>query len=261
MNKQGHVALGILAGSATLFLPLPFPETNQGLIAKALVVLVTSISALLPDLDHKTSTASQKIQFSAKHRRQFKTAGAVTLLIGIVLLLCQWQWGTGSTWSSVIKTAPYWCAGGILLLSLAHLRAIILSGSGIALMWAYYVYHLQWIAVLVALALFILPLVKHRGIIHTPEFAAVLSFGLLSFAGQENIWIQAILLGVVVGWWAHLAGDIFGTDGIHSLLLPKVGVALRLFSNGGKVERWISKCCWFGSFGIWIFLLQQTFIH
>ncbi len=256
LNKKGHVALGILAGSVAAFLPLPYPNGWNGLLFKSVMIAVTGIAALLPDLDHKTSTSSQKIQFSAKHRKQLRIGGSIIALIGLLLQL----WMLTQHWPNSVDAWARSPGIWILLLLLAHLRTLILSGAGIVLLWLYHFYDWHWITAFAGAAFLILPTVKHRGIIHTPEFATALSIGLLSFAGAESIWIQAVVLGLVVGWWAHLAGDIFGTDGIHSLFVPKVGIALRLFSNGGAAEKWIANTCWIASIGIWMYVIQQTLI-
>lgn len=259
MNKKGHMALGVLAGSAATLLPIPFPEGGQGFVFKALLIAVTGVAALLPDIDHKTSTVSSLLQFSAKRRKQMRSVGGIGLLIALVLWGLPWI-GVIAPSEKLTSSAILVGLAGALSMALAHVRTLALSGAGIALLWAYHLYDLHWIALFIGGALLIIPAVQHRGIIHTPEFAAVLSLGLLTFAGTEAWWLQSIALGLVVGWWAHLAGDIFGTDGIHSLLLPKLGVALRWFANGGRAENHIALCCWMGSIAIWLFVFQQTFL-
>lgn len=252
MNKKGHMALGVLAGSTIALAPLPYPEGWMGFASRALVIMVTAIASLLPDADHKTSTVSSKVQFSAKYRKRFRLWGSLGIIIGLLL----WIYG-GHTlqWKAMqqIEFAGVLVAGsGVLLTLLAHLRTIIFSFIGIGFLYAYQFYNFHWVAALLGAAFLLLPLVKHRGIIHTPEFATTLSLGLLSFSGTEAWWVQALMWGVIVGWWAHLAGDIFGSDGIHSLFAPKIGVALHWFSNGGKVESAIAKICWSTSFILWI---------
>ncbi|MDN4090893.1 metal-dependent hydrolase [Paenibacillus polymyxa] len=254
MNKKGHVALAIAAGSGVLLAaPVLTGNAVQGVISSVLVVALSAIGGLAPDLDHKTSTASQFIQLSARRRHMLQKLSIVLLVIGAALFAGQFLWGrvSGLT-SELLKSAPFWIGAGVLSWAFARLRSLVLIGAGALLLAAYNFYDWHWIAAFGGASLMILPLVKHRGIIHTPEFAVALTVGLLSLSGQHSVTVQALALGFVTGWWAHLAGDCFGREGIHSLFLPKIGIALKLFSNGGAVENWIARFCWVASVMMWV---------
>ncbi|GIP61144.1 hypothetical protein J15TS10_49580 [Paenibacillus woosongensis] len=144
---------------------------------------------------------------------------------------------------------------GIMAGCLARLRMIILIASGTLMLTGYAVYDWHWIALFTGIALIIMPFVKHRWIIHTPEFAIVLSIGLFVFGDQYPGLVMASCLGFIVGWWSHLFGDIFGSEGIRSLFFPKLKIALKLFDNGGNAERMISNLCQLGGIMIWVFYL------
>ncbi|ARR10724.1 metal-dependent hydrolase [Paenibacillus bovis] len=265
MNKKGHMALGALAGSLVAIAPLPYPSGLLGLLARAAVVGVTTVAALLPDADHKTGTVSNHVQFSAKTRRKLRTGGVIGLVAGLLIWLLMgayWPLSEQSLWKGLqhlpVAASPLASLSGLLIMTagllsmlLAHMRTLVFSAVGILLLYGFHVYDWHWITAFAGVAFLILPIVQHRGIIHTPEFAAALSLGLWSFAGGEVWWLQAIAIGLITGWWAHLAGDIFGSEGIHSLLAPKIGVALHWFSNGGKAENTISRFCWMASFVLW----------
>lgn len=260
MNKKGHVALAIAAGSGVLLAaPALTGNAVRGVIPSVLVVALAAIGGLAPDLDHKTSTASQLIQLSARRRHMLQKLSAVLLVIGAVLFAGQFLWGrAGGLANDLLKSAPFWLGAGVLSWAFARLRSLVLIGAGALLLAAYNFYDWHWIAAFGGTALMILPLVKHRGIIHTPEFAAALTVGLLSLSGQHGSTVQALALGFVTGWWAHLAGDCFGREGIHSLFLPRVGIAMKLFSNGGEAERWIARVCWASSVVMWVVLITAS---
>lgn len=251
MNKKGHVALAVACGSGTLLL---FPHTSGQVFTSLLTVAAAAIGGLAPDLDHKTSTASQKIQFSARKRRSFRQLSIVLLTIGASLLL--WTWfgeEQDSGWLPALQHSyPLWLGGGLLFMALSRLRSLVLIGAGALLLLAGSLYDWHWLASFAGAAFMLLPLVKHRGVIHTPEFALALSVGVLSFVEPQGGAVLAIGLGFVIGWWAHLAGDCFGREGIHSLILPKIGIAMKLFSNGGSTERWIARVSWIVSAICWI---------
>lgn len=250
MNKKGHIALAVTGGSAALFL---IPQANEQLLPSFLTVAAAAIGGLAPDLDHKTSTASQKIQFSVQKRRLFKRLGLLFLIIGVLALVSSWMIHPPNRFISlVLKSAPLWLGGGILFMLLSHLRSLILVGVGALLLFAGNIYDWHWITSFAGAALMLLPLVKHRGVIHTPEFALALTVGLLSFSDQYGGVVQALGTGFIAGWWMHLIGDCFGREGIHSLILPRVGIALKLFSNGGVAERWIARICWGCSAVCWV---------
>jgi hypothetical protein len=153
-----------------------------------------------------------------------------------------------------LKSYPIWLGGGILTLLLVKLRNLVLTGAGALLLYGYAIYDWHRLAVFIGISLLILPLLSHRGLIHTPEFAVVLSFGLLSVVHHQSEWIACLAIGFIVGWWTHLVTDCFGSEGIHSQLFPKLKVALQLFHNGGSSERLISKICWVGSVLMWLMI-------
>lgn len=257
MNKQGHVATAILSGSATALL---FPQFSMQTAWLPSVVLIaaSAIGGLAPDLDHKTSTASQLIQFSNPKRKMLRMLSSLLLTVGVFLLGLKFMIpGAGLEYSLWIKSWPIWIGGSILTMLLAKLRTLVLAGAGSLLLYGYAIYDWHWIAVFVGISLIILPLLSHRGFIHTPEFAAILSVGLLSVVQSQNEWISCLAIGFIVGWWTHLAADCFGSEGIHSQVIPKLKIALHLFRNGSTAERLISKSCWVGSILIWVVLFTH----
>ncbi|MGG4145685.1 metal-dependent hydrolase [Paenibacillus algorifonticola] len=221
--------------------------------ASMLYLVAAAIGSLAPDLDHKTSTASNLIQLSPQYRRM---AGSIGLLL---LLVAGALWGLprlgidmNQNW---VHSAPLWAAAGGLSFLLGKLRSLVLFGGGALLLATYALYDWHWLAAFAGGALLLLPLVKHRGIIHTPEFGLALSIGIISFCHHADGLLWGAGMGFVVGWWAHLAGDLFGKEGIQFLLLPKVKVALRWFDNGGSAERWVARLCWSISFCCWALIL------
>lgn len=246
MNRQGHTALALLAGSATSVAALsasPMSTTLEVIGFGGVICAASIMGGLAPDLDHKTSTASQKLQLSSGKRKLMRALSGIFLFIGCVWILLGYS----------IQVGAIWIGAGIMAGSLARLRTIILIASGALMLIGYAMYDWHWIALFTGIALFIMPFVKHRWIIHSPEFAIVLSLGLFVFGSQHPGLVMASCLGFVVGWWSHLFGDIFGSDGIRSLFVPKFKIALRLFNNGGAAERMISKLCQLVAIAIWIF--------
>lgn len=253
MNKKGHVALGVAIGSGVLLTPF-FKELLPGnQLAASLVFLASAAAAsLAPDLDHKTSTVSNWFQLSTAHRRLSRTVGSILLLIGVLLLLGP-KLGIPLV-TPAGQSAFVWIGAGILGLVLSNLRSLVFLIAGVLLLAGYSQFHWHWFTAFAGVSLMILPAVKHRGIIHTPEFAFALSAGVYTFVLPQAWYVQAIGLGFITGWWAHLAGDLFGKEGLHSLFVPKVKIALRLFDNGGAAERRISTLCWFCSLLIWVYM-------
>lgn len=256
MNKKGHVALSVASGTLVVFALPTLSSTSN--IAPAFLLLVGAVAGgLAPDLDHKTGTVSQLIQFSAAQRRLLKMLSIFLVLVGATLM----GWGTWAKAPTdepiewLLSSAPLWIGTGILCGLGAKLRVLILSGVGVLLLLGYGIYEWHWVAAVAGCSFLILPIVKHRGIIHTPEFAALLTYGLYLFAAQQPELLQGLTHGFVIGWWAHLLGDCFGREGIQSFIVPKLKVALKLFSNGGSTERWISRCCWGTSAFVWVILI------
>ncbi|WP_163860417.1 metal-dependent hydrolase [Paenibacillus elgii] len=268
MNKTGHVALAMGLGSVFLSRYL-MPSTLSDLMPAAITMVGIAAGSLAPDIDHKTSTASKLITpFSAGMRKGLRRWGMLLQLLGILCIIFEWitPWIppsiSGTTWyawalESIFPAGLLVWGAGLLLVLLARLRDLILLGVGAWLIGAYALYHLHWFLAFVGVALMILPVVKHRGIIHTPEFAFVFSIGALSLTAGGLWYVSAAITGFVIGWWLHLAGDIFGEEGIHSLLVPKLRVALRLFRNGGAAERWITRISWGIAIVCWLFILDH----
>lgn len=269
MNKKGHLSLALAAGSMAVYTSPSYSLTDwsQGWAA-ILLVACAGIGGLAPDLDHKTSTASKTIQFSARNRRTLRTISSSCFAAGLVLTLLwllsrydliAWESWLPSGWQSyallAVQGGSFLIAGGVLFLAMTRLRTLILLGAGTALLIAAYLNHWHWIASFAGIALLVLPLVKHRGIIHTPEFALAMTLGLLSFAAQQSEPVQAAATGFILGWWTHLAGDCFGSEGIHLLLIPKLRIALHLFANGGATERLVVAICTLATTIIWFALL------
>lgn len=134
---------------------------------------------------------------------------------------------------------------------------MVLTGVGALLLVGYMLYDWHWIAAFAGLSLLVVPLVSHRGVVHTPEFAILLSIGLTSFASEQNEIIRYLALGFITGWWTHLLADSLGTEGIHSQVFPKLKLALRLVKNGSRKEATIAHLCWTLSMVIWGMLLVQ----
>lgn len=245
------------------------PHTWQDWVGSMVALSFVAVGSLSPDLDHKTSTASKVFTpFSAKTRRTLKHLSTMSLGIGVFLLVLKLfllyahvipslEWtknGVIALQSSIpdelLKSYPLWLAAAILLRVLAILRDLILIGAGAALLNAYAIYQLSWFWAFVGVALFIIPLVRHRGVIHTPEFAVCLTIGIESVVWSQPWYIQVIGQGLAIGWWAHLIGDIFGSEGIESIFsrfvpwLKWLKVALHLFKNGGKAEKFIIRLSW-----------------
>lgn len=237
MNRQGHVGLAILAGSAVLYV-----TPALSIVPAAVLITAAGIGGLLPDLDHKTSTVSNKLQFSASTRKHLKGLSALLLGMGIL-------------WFVLQQPMPWlWAAAALILALASRLRMLLLSGAGLLLITGYELYGLHWLTLLAGVALLVMPFVKHRGIIHSPEFAGVLSLGVISFTATQTVLFQALGIGLLAGWWSHLVGDAVTVEGIRSVLLPRIKVALNLLRNGGAAERWIARSCWLCSFALWLTL-------
>ncbi|PWW01204.1 LexA-binding, inner membrane-associated putative hydrolase [Paenibacillus cellulosilyticus] len=263
MNKKGHIALGAAAGSAMLLTGLfvvPRTMDLDGWIPIAIYAAAVITGSLLPDIDHKTGTVSNYIQFSSRKRRMLRSLTLIGLVIGITLLLLT-RWTEIDIPSAWRQSPPLWIGTGLLCLALSRLRSLVLIGAGVLLLLAYYLYNWHWIAAFAGLSLLMVPLIKHRGVIHTPEFAAALSVGVWSFAQAQPEVVTAGIYGLLIGWWAHLLGDVFGAEGIHSLFIPRFRVALRLFANGSWAERMITRSCWLISAGCLLFTQQERLLY
>ncbi|MFM9329041.1 metal-dependent hydrolase [Paenibacillus mesotrionivorans] len=260
MNKNGHIALGLFLGSAYLLWRLPQPE--QHIVEAGVTLAAVGVGSLLPDIDHKTSTVSGWVApFSPKTRKQFRHWGLLLLVLGAVICIL---YSTGVlrtipdrfhlplTPKQVQQTGLLLVGAGVLLSLLARLRELILLGVGAWLLYAYMVYELHWFIAVIGISAMIIPLVKHRGVIHTPEFALVLTIGAGSLVQGQPWYTVAITSGLIVGWWIHLVGDLPGSEGIQSLIIPRMKVALHLFSNGGRVERWVVNGCLVLTVLIWV---------
>lgn len=254
MNKKGHIAIAATCGSAALsFLPI------HGLIPSASMIALAVLGGLAPDLDHKTSTASNHIQLSLRNRVILKRLSILLIAIGVVLLVSQYLWGNPTPQLEVIfKSSPLWMGAGVFCWALTKLRVFALIGAGVLLLIAFKQYNLHWMVFFCGIVLVILPTLKHRGLIHTPEFATALTVGLLSLASEHGGSFQLISLGFLIGWWSHLAADCFGKEGIHFFIFPKCRFRLNLFANGGIVENLIAVTCWIGTVLIWINLLTHV---
>lgn len=227
MNKVGHISVGWACAAAGLFM-LPDPLS---LVEAASYMGAATVASLLPDLDHKTSTASNMVQLPVKYRRLANTLGCFLLLCAPLGLI----WG--------LQASAIFVAGGLLAFAIARLRSLIFIAVGLAGLVAYWQFSLHWVVALVGFAFILLPTLRHRGMIHSPEFGLLLSGGLVLSAAAQPLIVQAAVYGIIAGWWAHLVGDTFGREGISSLIRPKLRLALRLFRNGSKTERKFSSVC------------------
>ncbi|MHA7962972.1 metal-dependent hydrolase [Paenibacillus sp. CAU 1782] len=227
MNKVGHVSVGWAGAAVGLF----FLPSTLSLVEVAAYMGAATVASLLPDLDHKTSTASNMVQLPTKYRK-------LANQLGWFLLACS---PFGLLWSITASILLF--AGGVLAFCIARLRNLIFIAAGLAGVLAYWKFNLPWVIALVGIGFILLPTVRHRGMIHSPEFGLLLSSGLVLSAANQPFIAQAAVYGIIAGWWSHLAGDIFGREGISSLIWPKLRLALRLFRNGGSTERMISLIC------------------
>lgn len=245
MNKVGHVSVGWAGAAVGLFL---LPSTLS-LVEVAAYMGAATVASLLPDLDHKTSTASNMVQLPTKYRK-------LANRLGWFLLACS---PFGLLWS--ITSSILLFAGGVLAFCIARLRNLIFIALGLGGILAYWQFNLHWVMALVGIGFILLPTVRHRGMIHSPEFALLLSSGLVLSTANQPLIAQAAVYGIIAGWWSHLAGDIFGREGISSLIWPKLRLALRLFRNGGSTERMISLICSVVTIGLLIgYVLQKGLI-
>ena len=237
MNRPGHVAVGVAATSAVLYIMEP-----GSLLFSSCALLGAAVGSLLPDLDHKTGTISNWIQPSASQRKWLNGIGVLLLFIGLFF------------WSKQSELAIGSLVVGTVALAMSRLRNIVLIGIGLLLFYNF-ISDGHWLYALFGIMFCILPFVKHRGLIHTPELAVLLST-LLVLYPTESLWLAAVLLGGIIGWWMHLVGDALGREGISSLFFPKVKVALRLLDNGSASERWLARGCWLLSavLGCWLFV-------
>jgi hypothetical protein len=227
MNKVGHVSFGVAMGTVGLYV-MPAPLHAWEVVA---VIGGAALASLLPDLDHKTSTASNWIQLPHAYRKMAKGA-SLPLLVGALL-----AWWMGEPVAMVLAGA------GALAFGLSRLRSVILLVLGMTLLFVFAQLHTHWLLAVIGGALVVMPALKHRGMIHSPEFALLLSAGLHLFTREQEPLLQAAALGVVIGWWAHLIGDAFGKEGISLLIWPKAKLALRMVENGGRVEWLVAKTC------------------
>ncbi|MBJ6363671.1 metal-dependent hydrolase [Paenibacillus sp. GCM10012307] len=271
MNKKGHLSLALAAGSMAVYTSASYSVSDWNHTVIALMLTACAgIGGLAPDIDHKTSTASKTIQFSARKRKRLRAASGACLTIGLILtalwLAAKFNWISWDAWinplwspyaASAAAAGPFLLGGGLVFLLLSRLRNLVLIAGGAGLLAAAYLNDWHWIASFAGISLLLLPLVKHRGIIHTPEFALALTIGLLSFAGQQPELAQAAITGFIIGWWTHLAGDCFGSEGIPSLIIPKLKLAMHLFSNGSATEKLVIGICTLCITVVWFLLVMN----
>ncbi|SGI69776.1 metal-dependent hydrolase [Mycobacterium tuberculosis] len=255
MNKKGHLASAVAVGSGVLLFS-PSLIASTSLLPALSLIIGAGIGGLSPDFDHKTGTASNWIQFSAKKRSQFRFLALCLFVVGI----CIWGWnkyvdpGANST---LMESGPLWIGAAVVCSLAARLRTIVLCGLGILLLYGFFLTNWHWAAAVAGLALLIMPFVKHRGIIHSPEFAVLLGYSFWLLGSTLSGSVQATIYGFIIGWWVHLIGDCFGKDGISSILFPKFKVALKMFQNGGSIENWIARFCWTISFVMLLMLFSR----
>ncbi|WP_168121903.1 metal-dependent hydrolase [Paenibacillus sp. HB172176] len=228
MNKAGHVSFGVALAAAGLYM---LPEV---LVAGEIAAMIGSaaIASLLPDLDHKTSTASNWIQLPHAYRQLAKGA-SLTLLAGALL-----AW-----WMGQFPIALSLAGVGALAFGLSKLRNVVLLVLGMILLLLFAQLHTHWLLALAGVALVIMPFLRHRGLIHAPEFALFLSVGMYYFAREQGAMIQAAACGFTFGWWSHLLGDALGKEGISLWLWSRARLALRIVENGSRSEWMVAKLC------------------
>ncbi|MEI7024708.1 metal-dependent hydrolase [Paenibacillus sp. y28] len=257
MNNAGHLSLGMLLGTLWLGQTGGF-SGEHGILGAAITLVGVAIGSRAPDIDHKTSTASKLITpFPAHLRRKFNLFGSFLTLVGLSLCLFRFGMLPAPGWlpDKLLLSAPLVTGSGLLLLALSRLRDLILLGVGALVLAGYMIFHWHWFAAFAGVAVMAIPFVRHRGIIHTPEFAMALTIGGLSLVAYSPWWLAAFMAGLVIGWWTHLAGDLPGKEGIHSLFVPRLKLALNLFANGGKAERWVTRVSWSLCVCMWVWML------
>lgn len=258
MNKSGHLATAVAAGMGSLIF-LPSLNASTSLLPAISLIVGAAIGGGAPDFDHKTSTASNMIQFSSKRRQQLKLWSIGLFIIGTFL----WAWGKymiPGVADHLFQVGPLMIGTALICSMMARMRTLVLCSLGIILLWGFYQNDWHILSAVSGIAFLIMPFVKHRGIIHSPEFALLLSYSFWLFGSSaEGILLQAALLGFIIGWWAHMVSDCFGREGISSLFLPKLKIALRLFHNGGHTEKWIARLCWTLSISGCLLLLVRNF--
>jgi hypothetical protein len=263
MNKQGHVATAAFTGSAMVALS-PLINIQAGFLPLSLFMGLAVVGGLAPDIDHKSSTASQIIQLSRKKRKWLRGISISLIIVGAVLLglqaglpIISLHFPLHSQMELISRSWPLWMGAGLLAAVLARLRVMVLTGIGALLLVGYMLYDWHWIASFAGLSLLLVPLLSHRGFIHTPEFGLILTVGLTSFASEQTEIVLYLALGFLTGWWTHLIADSLGSEGIHSQIVPKLKLALRLVKNGSRKEKKIAHLCWVFTIAIWTMILVQ----
>lgn len=144
LNKKGHVALAVAAGSVGLYF-MPDLAVQNSILPAAAMVFASSVGGLAPDLDHKTSTASKHIQLPAKYRHLLRTMSVILGVVGLVLILLSYVGNASSTVGGWTRSGSLWLGAAVLCWLLARLRSLVLIGVGTLLLSGYAIYDLHWI--------------------------------------------------------------------------------------------------------------------
>lgn len=200
MMGRTHALSGVVAALAVVGLAAP---TTDGAHLAPLVAATAAGAALLPDLDHPSSTMSRML-------------GPVTGLVSRVL----------STLS-----------GGHRQLTHSLLGLALAAGACAALVAAGGVFLGLWIAFLIATGLAGLRLSMVRGHLVRSLVAVLGAAGLVTLAAGADSHAQLVTSGFVAGYAAHLVGDMLTKQGVP-LLAPLTTRRMRLagLTTGHVVE-------------------------
>ena len=248
INVKGHISFGILAASVFCW------YTQATIIETGIIVAASIPGSIILDIDHRQATANKPITpFSLRQQKALKRAAILCALVGVFLLLLnnfstqtmQWipEW--------ILNSSVIWLLVAGLLWLLSRFRDMVLFIAGAGITYCYVQYGLHWFIAVLGVCMFILPILKHRGLLHTPEFVGCLVLALLTYA--ETLGVEILLLsalGISIGMVSHLIADSLGPEGIKSLLFPKLRLALQIVPAGSRTESIVSYASWAGSLAV-----------
>ncbi|WJH33375.1 metal-dependent hydrolase [Paenibacillus sp. CC-CFT747] len=202
MKGTTHLAIGAALGvAAGLRLQTDF-ETGMVWIA------VSSLSALIPDLDGP-SILSGKLSKFAKTFREVVLSSGILLVIGLAAL---YHWKGYYHFPLTLLGAALTLAGFAFREGFIRNALVSGIGAGLAAWGAFHsIYWLIGLGAYVAIA----PWLKHRGLTHTLWAAAVwwgISLGFEAYVGYEGI---ATIAGL--GYLSHLVADTLTPGGVKWL--------------------------------------------
>jgi inner membrane protein len=220
MMGRSHLALGALAGIAVAKL------TGADMMDGATAVLLSTISALVPDLD-ADGLLTRKLTdrplrflrlfsgyagvalillsyFPNTHNGQFLTAFIGLLFLGVGFVL---QDNASRKW--MVTLLGLLIIGGAVYLQFGE-QALTLRRI------PYEVFHSSY-AWMVGLGLFIgiVPHFSHRTYSHT--IWALAAWGYIWFYAEASLHIEGLFLGAVFGYTSHLLADMLTVAGVRYL--------------------------------------------